>query len=113
MSQLLGKSEFNGTFASKANSIATVVNNSYNFYQSLDKSMGTTFLNAIGGKATVSRLFNINEYNMTSWMTDYVRETVGQYYTQRWYIYRRDTGTEVLCDYTPSTDDNSIILVRK
>jgi hypothetical protein len=109
MSQLLGKSEFNGTFASKANSIATVVNNSYNFYQSLDKSMGTTFLNAIGGKATVSRLFNINEYNMTSWMTDYVRETVGQYYTQRWYIYRRDSGTEVLCDYTPSTDDNSIV----
>ncbi len=46
---------------------------------------------------------------VTNGMTDYLRETMGQYYTQRWYIYRRDAGQEVLCDYSPATDDNSII----
>ena len=34
---------------------------------------------------------------------------MGQYYTQRWYIYRRDAGSETLCDYNPPTDDNSVI----
>jgi hypothetical protein len=46
---------------------------------------------------------------MTSWMTDYLRETLGQYYTQRWYIYRKEAGSEVLCDYVPPTDNNSIL----
>ena len=42
-------------------------------------------------------------------MTDYMSETAGNYYTQRWYIARRDQGSETLCDYYPPTDDNSII----
>ena len=36
-------------------------------------------------------------------------EANGQYYTQRWYIYRRDRGSETLVEYNPPTDDNSIL----
>ena len=42
-------------------------------------------------------------------MTDYLSETQGNYYTQRWYIARRDQGSVSLCDYYPPTDDNSIL----
>ena len=50
-----------------------------------------------------------NVYNATAWLTDYAREGMGQYYTQRWYIYRVDRGSVNLCDYYPPTDDNSIL----
>ena len=51
----------------------------------------------------------MSNYNLSLWVTDYLHEAVGQYYTQRWYIYRRDAGSETLCDYNPPTDDNSVI----
>ena len=34
---------------------------------------------------------------------------MGQYYTQRWYIYSVDQGSEKLCDYYPPTDDDAIL----
>ena len=54
-------------------------------------------------------LFNFSNYNLTAWMTDYLDEAMGNYYTQRWYIARRDQGSVSLCDYYPPTDDNSIL----
>ena len=63
----------------------------------------------IGGKENVAGLFNISDYNLTSWITDYLDETAGNYYTQRWYIYRRDYGRELIGSYVPPTDDNSIL----
>lgn len=109
LSSILGESGFDGIMQGNIATIAGAVENSYNLYQSLDHSTGNTLLGMIGGPDNVAQLFNLDNYNLTSWMTDYVRETMGQYYTQRWYIYRRDAGSEVLCDYNPPTDDNSII----
>lgn len=109
LSSILGESEFDGIMQGNIAAIAGAVENSYNLYQSLDHSTGNTLLGMIGGPDNVAQLFNLDNYNLTSWMTDYVRESMGQYYTQRWYIYRRDSGSEVLCDYNPPTDDNSII----
>jgi hypothetical protein len=34
---------------------------------------------------------------------------MGQYYTQRWYIYRVDRGSVNLCDYYPPTDDDAVL----
>lgn len=34
---------------------------------------------------------------------------MGRYYTQRWYIYRRDAGSVILCDYEPPTGKDDII----
>ena len=109
MSALLGKSSFNDVVSGKVSSIVNTVESSYAFYKSLDTNMRGTLLGLIGGPENVARLFIIDNYNMTSWMTDYLRETMGQYYTQRWYIYRRDSGSETLCSYEPPTDDNSIL----
>lgn len=57
----------------------------------------------------VARLFTDDGYHVTSYVSDYIKEMQGQYYTQRWYIYWRDSGSELLCDYTPPTDDNSVL----
>ena len=57
----------------------------------------------------VARLFTADGYNVTSYVSDYIKEMQGQYYTQRWYIYWQDYGSELLCDYEPPMDDNSVI----
>lgn len=109
MGTLLGGSSFNDIAKGNVTAIVNAAESSYGFYKALERDLGGTLLSMVGGPENVARLFSIDSYNMTSWMTDYLRETMGQYYTQRWYIYRRDSGSETLCDYMPPTDDNSII----
>lgn len=109
MGTLLGGSSFNDIAKGNVTAIVNAAENGYGFYKALERDLGGTLLSMVGGPENVARLFSIDSYNMTSWMTDYLRETMGQYYTQRWYIYRRDSGSETLCDYMPPTDDNSII----
>ncbi len=109
MEALLGGSSFNDIAKGNVAAIVNTAESGYGFYKSLEQDLGGTLLSMVGGPENVARLFSIDSYNMTSWMTDYLRETMGQYYTQRWYIYRRDSGSETLCDYMPPTDDNSIL----
>lgn len=109
MGTLLGGSSFNDIAKGNVAAIVNAAESGYGFYKSLEQDIGGTLLSMVGGPENVARLFSIDSYNMTSWMTDYLRETMGQYYTQRWYIYRRDSGSETLCDYMPPTDDNSIL----
>ncbi len=106
---ILGGSSFNGKIESKVGSVITIADNVATLYEQLDNDAGSTLLGLIGGEEGIANLFNLSNYNTTAWISDYAREGMGQYYTQRWYIYRRDYGSEVLCDYNPPTDDNSII----
>ena len=53
--------------------------------------------------AGVARLFKIDDYNLTGYITNYLKELKGQYYTQRWYIYTEDSGTKVICTYKPNS----------
>jgi hypothetical protein len=108
LNRLLQRSDFHGLVSDRITYIANVVNNSYSFYKSLDQSIGNTLLSLIGGKENVSRLFTFSNYDLTSWLSDYRSSELGQYYTQRWYIYRQDSGEEVIFDYTPATDTESI-----
>ena len=106
---LLQKSAFKEVFDGRVSKVIDIYENYNDLFEQLDKGVGNTLLSMIGGKDNVARLFNLADYNLTSWMTDYMNEAKGQYYTQRWYIYRRDRGSETLCDYSPPTDDNSIL----
>lgn len=51
--------------------------------------------------AGVARLFKIDDYNLTGYITNYLKELKGQYYTQRWYIYTEDSGTKEFASYNP------------
>ena len=106
---ILQGSTFNGTIESKVGSVITIADNVKTLYERLDHDAGGTLLGMIGGEAGLANLFKLSNYNMTSWVTDYAREGLGQYYTQRWYIYRKDSGSEILCDYDPPIDANSIL----
>lgn len=106
---ILGNSSFHNLLQVKISDIAQTARNAYDFYEQLDQSAGNTLLSLIGNPTNVAALFQTGNYNLTSWVSDYLHETAGQYYTQRWYIYRRDSGSETLCDYQPPTDDNSVI----
>ena len=106
---ILGNSNFNGTFAEKARSVIEIADNMYSLYNNLTSDATNTLLNLVGGPDNVANLFDMSNYNATAWLTDYAREGMGQYYTQRWYIYRIDQGTVNLCDYYPPTDDDAIL----
>lgn len=109
METLLGGSSFNDIARGNVSAIVNAAESGYGFYKALENNLGGTLLSMAGGPENVALLFSIDSYDMTSWMTDYLRETMGQYYIQRWYIYRRDSGSGTLCDYMPPTDDNSIL----
>lgn len=89
------------------------IGNLYEHYGSLfeqaEHDIGGLLIDMVGGPDNVAGLFNFSNYNLTAWMTDYLDEAMGNYYTQRWYIARRDQGSVSLCDYYPPTDDNSIL----
>ena len=106
---VLQSSEFHDLFSGKLSAAINIVDNYSALWNSLDKSIGGTLLGMLGGKDNVAGLFELSNYNMTSWMTDYLSGTQGQYYTQRWYIYRRDSGSETLARYSPPTDKDAII----
>jgi len=106
---LLQSSEFNDLFEGKLGAAVNIVDNYSNLFSQVQNNLGGTLLNMIGGEEAIGNLFNLSNYNMTAWATDYAREEMGQYYTQRWYIYRVDAGSVSLCDYYPPTDDDAIL----
>ena len=106
---LLQKSAFKEVFNGKVSKVIDIYNSYNDLFEQFDKDVGNTLLGMVGGKDNVAGLFNIADYNLTSWITDYMSEANGQYYTQRWYIYRRDRGSETLVEYNPPTDNNSIL----
>ena len=106
---LLKGTSFGGTFQQKMGSILTLIDNASGMYADFKNLSKQQVLTRLVGEDKVNDLFNISDYNLTKWVDDYAKATQGQYYTQRVYIYRRDAGSEVLCDYTPPTDDDAIL----
>ena len=109
VSSIVGNSNFNGTLMDKTSSVIEIAENTYDLYNDLSTNADNTLLQFVGGQEGIANLFSLSNYNTTAWITDYAREGMGQYYTQRWYIYSVDQGSEKLCDYYPPTDDDAIL----
>lgn len=109
VSSIVGNSNFNGTLMDKTSSVIEIAENTYDLYNNLSTNACNTLLQFVGGQEGIANLFSLSNYNTTAWITDYAREGMGQYYTQRWYIYSVDQGSEKLCDYYPPTDDDAIL----
>lgn len=109
VSSIVGNSNFNGILMDKTSSVIEIAENTYDLYNNLSTNAGNTLLQFVGGQEGIANLFSLSNYNTTAWITDYAREGMGQYYTQRWYIYSVDQGSEKLCDYYPPTDDDAIL----
>ena len=109
MDRVLGGSNFNGLFEGKITGIYDAVVSCERIYGNINTLTGNEILRIVGSPENVGRLFNVSNYNTLEWVTDYVDRSDNQYYTQRWYIYRRESGSETLCRYYPPTDNNSIL----
>ena len=109
VNQLLQGTSFGGTFMEKVGSVLTLADNVRNMYDEYRDLSTTQVLTAVVGQENIGNLFNLSDYNLTRWIDDYASAAQGSYYTQRVYVYRRDAGSETLCNYNPPTDDNSII----
>lgn len=84
------------TFRSKYESIRNVGN------------VKAILMGVIGSNSAdaVSRLFQVDNYSITGYVSNYIKELQGQHYKQRWYIYSDDSGSKVLCDYKPKAEAN-------
>ncbi len=109
MNEILHGSDFNGLMQGKITGIYDAVVSCERIYGNINNLTAGKIMDIIGSPENVHRLFSISNYNIGQWTTDYVDRSNGQHYTQRWYIYRRDNGSETLCNYYPPTDDNSIL----
>ena len=107
--ELLKGTSFGGTFQQKIGSILTLIDNASGMFADFKNLSTQQVLTRLVGEDKVNDLFDISDYNLTKWVDDYAKASQGQYYTQRVYIYRRDAGSEVLCDYAPPTDDDAIL----
>ena len=106
---LLQTSAFNDLIGGKISEIGNLYDHYGDLFEQAENGVGGLLLDMVGGADNVVGLFDFGNYDLTSWMTDYLDEGMGNYYTQRWYIARREQGSVALCDYYPPTDDNSIL----
>ena len=106
---LLQTSSFHELMGGKVSKVIDLYDHYGDLFAQAESDIGGLLLDMVGGEDNVAGLFEAGDYDLTSWITDYMDETAGNYYTQRWYIARREQGSLVLCDYYPPTDDNSII----
>lgn len=97
VSSLMQSSQFNDLFQGKLGKAIEIADNYSDMFDAFDKGVGNGILELVGGKDNISGLFNMSDYNLSSWVSDYAKESIGQYYTQRWYIYD-DKGNTVYED---------------
>lgn len=106
---LLQQNSFHELMNGKVSKVIDIYEHYNGLFEQLENNAGQTILGIVGGEENVAGLFKFSDYNLTSWITGYLDETAGNYYTRRWYIARRDRGSVSLCDYYPPTDDKSIL----
>lgn len=106
---IMGNSKFNGSFKDKAVATGEIVKNVYDIYKNSDGHVANLFKQYLGDNPTAADLFSISSYNLTSWVDDYMNEAAGTYYTQRWYIGRVESGSEMVTEYNPPEDDNNVM----
>ncbi|WP_289191257.1 MULTISPECIES: leucine-rich repeat domain-containing protein [Bacteroidales] len=107
--QLLQGTSFGGSFNDKIGSVITLIDNASDMYDRYKDLPMNKVITTFAGQDNINALFDLSNYNMTHWISDYESAAQGSYYTQRVYIYKVDQGSQNLCDYYPPTDDNSIL----
>ena len=97
-------------FKSKPSEIYQLYQTFRSKYESIRnaRNVKAILMGVIGSNSAdaVSRLFQVDNYSITGYVSNYIKELQGQHYKQRWYIYSDDSGSKVLCDYKPKAEAN-------
>lgn len=106
---IMGNSTFDGSFKDKALATGEIVKNVYDIYKDSDGRVAGLFKQYLGNNPSAADLFSFSSYNLTGWIDDYLNETAGTYYTQRWYIGRVESGSQTVVEYNPPEDNDNVL----
>ena len=101
---LLQSSSFHDLMGGKVEEIGNLYEHYGSLFEQAEHDISGLLIDMVGGPDNVAGLFNFSNYNLTAWMTDYLDEAMGNYYTQRWYIARseeRRVGKECRSRWSP------------
>lgn len=76
------------------------------------ESLAKSLLNA-SDPNWMNNLFDVSDYNINNYMSSYVKELQGTYYTQVYYIKRIDEGKKVIAQFTPKKGQPGAIYSKK
>lgn len=107
-SDLMGNSDFNGNFLQKAASVCEIAQNAYDIYSEAEGDLANLLKNYWGENPTAADIFDFSNYDMASWITDYLATDSTSCYTQRYYIACVDKGTQLVCNYVPPTGRDEV-----
>lgn len=103
MEDLYQQSGLNTDMQNGLPDIARTITSLATLYDQYKDNPGKALLEHFGDEINASDIFDLSEYNMTAWMTDLSAIGNSQYYTQKFWIGRKNNGTSEVCDYSPST----------
>lgn len=103
---LLSGTSFDGTIEGKVGSVINLMVNAKSMYDEYKDLSALAITERLVGHDNINNLFNLSDYNVTNWISNYERSATGNFYTQRVYIYKREQNKEFVCNYVaPITPD--------
>ena len=97
-------SKVGNVFKMKPDEILDLAKEFKSMYETFSKPQNV--INMVKSKISggVEQLFDLKNYNIGEYLTDYVAEFKGQYYMQEWRIVHKDSGRELVNWYSPPSD---------
>ena len=109
---VMNNSRVASLFGGVPSKIYNLYNNVGNIYESMSGAgVESIVLGILGSRDSTAllNLFQSNSYDIEQMISDYSVDENNRYYTQRYYIYSQDSGSETLCNYEPPTDDYNVM----
>ena len=109
---VMNNSRVASLFGGVPTKIYNLYNNVGNIYESMSGAgVESIVLGLLGSRDSTAllNLFQSNSYDIEQMISDYSVDENNRYYTQRYYIYSQDSGSENLCNYEPPTDDYNVM----
>ena len=109
---VMNNSHVASLFGGVPSKIYNLYNNVGNIYESMSGAgVESIVLGLLGSRDSTAllNLFQSNSYDIEQMISDYSVDENNRYYTQRYYIYSQDSGSETLCNYEPPTDDYNVM----
>ena len=78
---LLQTSSFHNLIGGKVGEIINLYDHYHALFGQVEHNIGGLLIDMVGGEDNVAGLFDFGNYDLTSWITDYLDEIAGNYYT--------------------------------
>lgn len=108
LDRVMAGTNFKDVMEGKIMGIYSAVISCERIYGNVNALLAGELKQIIGDTLDPSRIFNLAKLSVADWLNDYANLADGQYYTQRWYIYSKESGFMQIVNYEPPTDYESV-----